>query len=156
MEESKNNKFIKVIIPLIWNININVCEKKLVNDYRHIISNTAFAIACHNIYPDRIKKCCSVDGWRTNVEDNPFSYFCMLNDNLQRWGREKFFDKSKINYLPYYSLDKYNITIRNDKIIISILNYIFDYNHLKEETIDSLNDYLTDVDEYLELEIMKD
>lgn len=109
--------------------------------FETIFSETCFAILIHNIYPEYLET--KYKKYRTKLEDNPFSYFCILMDSLQQWDR-KFQVNQAYNDLPYNTVSKgFNIEINNNKFRVSEYNSRLDIRR-------SLNNLKLGIDDYLE------
>lgn len=84
-------------------------------------SDIIFSILLHNIYCKKYDPYNGVD-YEQNIHINPFSYFCALCDTIQKWGRPKKVNLSKVD-LPYnnYLEDEFDIAIIENHIQIKCL-----------------------------------
>lgn len=85
------------------------------NEYADVI----FAVLLHNIYTKESGSEYGIE-YKQKIDVNPFSYFCAFCDTLQKWGREKQVDVSKIdipeiNYLD----DNFDIFVTGNHINIT-------------------------------------
>jgi hypothetical protein len=134
------NDYLKGLKLLIWGADIQAAKTKLVDNYRFVIEQTAYAIMNHNIYTHEFKRNFDKE-WITKINESPFSYFCILMDSLQLWNRPKFIAHNLRNWDPEFSYSNYNIIINDDELSILFLIYI-DNKKKVENRINELNTYL--------------
>lgn len=94
-------------------------------DEASFYSEVLFSILIHNIYNKKSKQKYGVD-YAHDIEKDSFSYFCSLCDTLQKWGRTKKINLSKMD-IPRasYLEDEFDITVEKGQIVISCCkNYI--------------------------------
>ncbi len=148
---NSKKEFTKAMRSMCWQVNNDEFDSKLVNNYRHVFLSTFDAIFSHNIYPADFQSNLSKK-WMTYINQSSFTYFCMLIDSLQRWNRKKYHEHS-INWLPLFSNDQYDISIKDDQLIISLISYTKDFEAIKKRVVDDLNQYLKDCSNYISIEI---
>ena len=90
-------------------------EDEFINEY----ADTIFAVLLHNIYTKESGAEYGIE-YKQKIDINPFSYFCAFCDVLQKWGREKQIDFSKLD-LPevHYLDDDFDIFISENHINIT-------------------------------------
>ena len=149
-----DDAFEKMLIPLFWAIDPKLLPQKLLTNYEHIHEKTFSAIFCHNINSKTANEEFNLNDekkWITKIDKDAFLYFCMLCDSLQHWEREKYYDPRIIDYNPLFAMDSYNISIKNDKIIIKTLTNTDNYDDILKKF--NYDDFLEDCSRYLLFEI---
>lgn len=81
-----------------------------------LYADAVFAIMLHNIYTRRARPRYGLC-YQQNIDQNPFSFFCALMDNLQKWSRPKQIDFSVMN-IPedHYLGNDFDIDVSRGKI----------------------------------------
>jgi len=133
LEEDTGNSFGKCLETLFWAIDPKKARQKLITNYKHVQKEAAVVILCHNIKSteaDRLFMLSDENKWITKLENEPFEYFCRLCDELQNWDRRMFYDAVDIDYAPLLAMDTYDITIKDDRILISIKYYTPNYENI--------------------------
>lgn len=107
--------------------------------YLEVYSEIIFSILLHNIYCKKSDPTNGID-YEQNIHINPFSYFCALCDTIQKWGRSKKINLSKVD-LPYnnYLEDEFDIDIVEHHIQITCL----------KKDLSNIKDILNDAETFL-------
>ena len=146
-KEQKWEQILHLAIGIDPDNDIDIANFKL----RHILVESCYAVLIHNIYPKALEK--KHQHFKTKLEDAPFAYFATLMDSLQNWDRKLNLNQA-LKELPYavYS-QNINIEVKNNKIRIyegdKDMNIQKVFNMRKK----SLNEYLENVSDYIELEL---
>lgn len=125
-------------------------EKNIINfKLQNILVESCYAILIHNIYPTALEGACK--RFKTKLEDAPFAYFATLMDSLQNWDRKLNLNQA-LKELPYtlYS-QNVNIEVRNNKIRIQEGDNNMDVLKIFNARKQTLNEYLENVSDYIEL-----
>jgi hypothetical protein len=141
----------KIILKISLGIDFEKDTKYVDHKFNSIFCETAFAILIHNIRPDFLIK--PLNQYRTKLENNPFSYFCILMDSLQQWDR-KFQVNQAYNTLPYNSVSKsFNIEIKNNKFRISDFSSRMDIRRSLINLKTGIDNYLYKASDLIELNL---
>lgn len=141
----------RIILKISLGIDFDKDIDYVNHKFDSIFSETAFAILIHNIYPEFLNK--PLKQYRTKLENNPFSYFCILMDSLQQWDR-KFQVNQAYNTLPYNSVSKgFNIEIKNNKFRISDFSSRMDIRRSLINLKTGIDDYLYKASDLIELNL---
>lgn len=102
-------------------------------------SDVIFSILLHNIYCKKYDPDNGVD-YEQNIHINAFSYFCALCDTIQKWGRPKKVNLSKVD-LPNnnYLEDEFDIDIIENHIQIKCL----------KKDLSNIKDLINDAETFL-------
>lgn len=151
--ESDRSPFSKCVETLVWPVIPSSISQKLFENYESVIFETYRAILFHNIYSKAFKDTFCCDQWETDMSDNPFTFFCILSDSLQKWGRRRFYDYRGVDYKSDIAMDDYDISIEKDIIMLSVSSYRKDIDNVKKKMIDELDDFLKNCTNYLGIRI---
>jgi len=117
--------------------------------FEEIFSEVFSAIVSHNLYPKFLDN----TKYRTQLDNNPFSYFSILIDSLQHWDR-KFQVNQAYNNMPYNTLSRsFNIEVKNNKIRISEFDERLDIQTSLKKLKHGIDDYLRKASEFIELNL---
>lgn len=133
---------------LIWDVDENHHQTKLIDNYRYVVEQTAYSILCHNIFAEPFKQRYN-HKWQIKLSASPFAYFCSLMDSLQIWNREKYMSHVSHIWRPEFSYSDYDIYVKNDQLVIQFLSKIKNFEKLKTEKVNSLNDFLVQCTDHI-------
>lgn len=131
------------VLALSWDILYQ--DKK---SYLEFCAQFIFSVLLHNISCKKSKPY-GLE-YQQSIEKNPFSYFSAFCDTIQKWGRSKKIDLSKVE-LPteHFLEDEFDINISRDEIIIKCLKK--NVNAIKNTIADSEN-FLLGISELIKIE----
>lgn len=107
-----------------------------------LYADAIFAILLHNIYTKRAQPKYGLC-YRQDIDQNPFSYFCALMDNLQKWNRPKQIDLSVMD-LPedHYLGNNFDLEVSKGRLRIICHST---YAGKMRENLEYTEDYLPGV-----------
>nr|MBQ4456442.1 hypothetical protein [Clostridia bacterium] len=142
-----------IMSTLCWNVERNSFERRLKRDNAFIIQTVLRSIFCHNLYPDDLRNVFnSTNEWRYDFMKEPSNYFAMMIDSLQTWNRSKYYKFSDVNWWPTFSSDEYDISIKNNSIILKVIGYESDLEFLNYKFIKEKEKYLKEFSSYVTLD----
>ena len=139
--DPKENSIRAVMSTLCWNVEKSKHVNKLESNYTQIINRVFKGIFYHNIYPDVIENI-KLPTWKYDFSEEPSNYFGMLVDMLQIWNRPKYYRRDYLDWWPLFSSDFYNISVKNNTIILEIKNYDSQFSEIEKKFIRDTEKYL--------------
>jgi hypothetical protein len=83
-----------------------------------LIQEVAYAVLLHNLYPDKLNEI-GVGDFKVQMLRDPFAYFAMFCDALQRWDRDQRIKQALKQLQPKVTGDCFNLWIDDDRIFVS-------------------------------------
>ena len=154
---TKNDAFSALLSTLCWNVDRNKYQNKLQEDYGHISQAVMNSICYHNIYPSALEEIYGEERskWYYTFQDTPTTYFAMMIDSLQIWGRDKYYSKRALDHWPNISSDGVNISIKDNHIILQLEAYNNNLTKLEKKYISDVEEYLKELSAFVHLEVMQ-
>lgn len=151
----EDEAFPRLLSTLCWNVDHRKYKNKLQNDYGHVCQAVMHSICYHNIYPSSLKEIYGgkPEDWFYTFQDAPSTYFAMMIDSLQIWGRDKYYSKSALDYWPNISSDGVNISIQGDHIVLQLEAYNNNLAKLEKKYITEVEKYLKELSTFVQLEV---
>lgn len=114
MEKAVKNNF---PIMYAWDTPEHL-QSMMETDYIQLYADVVFSILLHNVYTRNAKPKYGLQ-YQQDIDKNPFSYFCTLMDNLQKWSRPKQIDHSAMD-LPedHYLGNDFDINVSRGRLRI--------------------------------------
>ena len=137
------------ILDLIFFNGQNLDYDNLANEVLFCAEICFRSILLHNFYP---KKTDNLSAFSHDINNNPFTYFSVLCDGLQDWGREVQYNHGVKDYKGFKPDNFYDIEITSAKLKVIINKDYFDENKLLELKR-SMSDYLKNINSFVSFEI---
>jgi hypothetical protein len=143
MKYNGSDKDLNILKKTISIINGIGSKDSIVNyEYRNtkLFAEACRAIIMHNIYPKYLDK--KYKNKRVSIKKEPFCYFSMIVDAIQRWDRDIriWHDYKKFPYKT--KSDDYNIFINEGYIVISEYDKEIDIINIVKKMTEGLNEYM--------------
>ena len=139
-----------IMSTLCWNVEKSKYENKLRNNYDEINKQIFKGIFYHNIYQSVVTSI-GFPAWKYVFAEEPSNYFGMLTDTLQIWNRSKYYARDDLNWWPIVSSDFYNISIKDNQIILEIKNFDSKVSTIEKKYINDIEEYLSNFSAFVKI-----
>ncbi len=120
-----------------------IIRDKFLVDYTKIISEVAYALIVHNLYPSNFEG--DYCRFKTDLKKEAFAYFAMVADSLQQWNRPILYNPAFDNVEETKKVlsNFFDIEVTEKEICVTVTS------NSNSESIERINVFATNLNAYL-------